>query len=66
MQQRVRDLAAAKHSAAAVDTWLRAGECLSEEQAAAIAFDGAPLDELPSEQLSLQSNESLPASPSYS
>jgi tetratricopeptide (TPR) repeat protein len=28
MQQRVRDLAAAKHPAAAVETWLRAGECV--------------------------------------
>jgi tetratricopeptide (TPR) repeat protein len=65
MQQRVRDLAAAKHSAVAVDTWLRAGEYLTEEQAADIAFDGAPLDELPSEQLSSQSSESLPASCSY-
>jgi hypothetical protein len=45
MQQRVRDLAAAEHPAAAIDTWLRAGECLTEEQAAAIAFDNAPLEE---------------------
>ena len=66
MQQRVRDLAVAKYPVAAVDTWLRAGECLTEEQAAAIAFDGAPLDELTPEKLSSQSNESLQASPSYS
>ena len=46
MQQRVRERAAAEHSAAAVETWLRAGECLTEEQAAAIAFDEAPLDGL--------------------
>jgi predicted ATPase/DNA-binding winged helix-turn-helix (wHTH) protein len=65
MQHRVRDCAAAKYPAAAIEAWLRAGECLTEEQAAAIAFDGAPLDELPSEQLSSQSNESLPASRSY-
>jgi hypothetical protein len=66
VQQRVRDCAAARHPAASIEAWLRAGECLTEEQAAAIAFDGAPLDELSSEQLSSQSNESLPASPSYS
>jgi hypothetical protein len=65
MQHRVRDCAAAKYPGAAIEAWLRAGECLTEEQAAAIAFDGAPLDELPSEQLSSQSNESLPASRSY-
>ncbi len=65
VQQRVRDCAAAKYPAAAIEAWLRAGECLTEEQAAAIAFDGAPLDELPSEHLSSQSNESLPASRSY-
>jgi hypothetical protein len=45
MQQRVRDRAAAEHPAATVETWLRAGERLTEEQAAAIAFDDAPLDE---------------------
>jgi hypothetical protein len=43
MQQRVREQALAAHSAATVDTWLRAGEGLSEEQAAAIAFDAAPI-----------------------
>ena len=47
MQQRVRDRAAAEHPAATVETWLRAGERLTEEQAAAIAFDEAPLDGLP-------------------
>jgi predicted ATPase/DNA-binding winged helix-turn-helix (wHTH) protein len=46
MQQRVRDLAAAAHPATAIETWLRAGECLTEEQAAVIAFDAAPLDGL--------------------
>jgi len=49
VQQRVRDCAAAKYPAAAIEAWLRAGEYLTEEQAAAIAFDGAPLDELPSD-----------------
>ena len=46
MQQRVRDRAAAEHPAATVETWLRAGKRLTEEQAAAIAFADAPLDEL--------------------
>jgi predicted ATPase/DNA-binding winged helix-turn-helix (wHTH) protein len=44
--QRVRGQATARHPAAAVETWLRAGERLSEGRAAAIAFDDAPLDEL--------------------
>jgi len=39
----VRELALAQFPAAAVEAWLRAGSCLSEEQAAAIAFDGAAL-----------------------
>ncbi len=43
MQQRVRDRAAAEHPAATIETWLRAGERLTEEQAAAIAFDEAPI-----------------------
>ena len=43
MHQRVRELALAQFPAAAVEAWLRAGSCLSEEQAAAIAFDGAAL-----------------------
>jgi len=55
VQQRVCDCAAAKYPAAAIEAWMRAGECLTEEQAAAIAFDRAPLDEMPSEQLSSQS-----------
>jgi hypothetical protein len=42
----VRDRAAAQHPAAAVETWLHAGERLTEEQAAAIAFDDAPLEGL--------------------
>jgi predicted ATPase/DNA-binding winged helix-turn-helix (wHTH) protein len=44
LQQCVGDLAAATNSATTIDAWLRAGECLTEEQAAAIAFDDAPLD----------------------
>ena len=47
MQQRVRDRAAALFPAATVEAWLRAGERLTETQAAAIAFHGAPLDGLP-------------------
>ncbi len=43
LQQRVRDRAAAEHSAATVESWLREGERLTEEQAAAIAFDAAHL-----------------------
>ena len=46
MQQRMRERATAKHPAATVEAWLRAGERLIEEQAAAIAFDEAPLDGL--------------------
>jgi predicted ATPase/DNA-binding winged helix-turn-helix (wHTH) protein len=46
MLQRVREGATAEHPAATVETWLRAGERLIEEQAAAIAFDEAPLEEL--------------------
>ena len=45
-RQRVCDHAAAQHPAAVVEAWLRAGESLTEEQAAAIAFDDAPLDGL--------------------
>jgi predicted ATPase len=43
MQQRVCDKAKAEHPAATVETWLRDGESLTEEQAAAIAFDDAPV-----------------------
>ena len=46
MQQRVRDRAAAEHPAATVEAWLCAGERLTEEHAAAIAFDDASLDGL--------------------
>jgi predicted ATPase/DNA-binding winged helix-turn-helix (wHTH) protein len=46
MQQRVRERATAEHPAVAVETWLRAGERLTEKQAAAIAFDNAPLGAL--------------------
>jgi predicted ATPase/DNA-binding winged helix-turn-helix (wHTH) protein len=44
---RVRDRALVEYSAAAIETWLRAGERLTEAQVAAIAFDDAPLDGLP-------------------
>ena len=47
VQQRVRDRAAATHPAATIDAWLHAGEHLTEEQAAAIAFDDAPLAGVP-------------------
>jgi predicted ATPase/DNA-binding winged helix-turn-helix (wHTH) protein len=43
MRQWVLDRARAEHPAAAVESWLRAGERLTEEQAAAIAFDDVPL-----------------------
>jgi tetratricopeptide (TPR) repeat protein len=46
MHQRMRERATAEHSAATVETWLRAGERLTAEQAAAIAFDGAALEVL--------------------
>ena len=46
MQQRVRERAMADHPAATVETWLRAGERLIAEQAAAIAFDGAAVEKL--------------------
>jgi hypothetical protein len=38
---------------ATVETWLRTGERLLEEQAAAIAFDEAPLDGLCGEHSAL-------------
>ena len=44
LQQRVRERAATEHPSATIETWLRAGERLTEEQAAAIAFDTVPLD----------------------
>jgi predicted ATPase/DNA-binding winged helix-turn-helix (wHTH) protein len=43
MLQRVRERARAKHPEATVEAWLHDGERLTEEEAAAIAFDGAPL-----------------------
>jgi hypothetical protein len=46
MQQRVRERATAEHPAASVETWLRAGERLTMEQAAGIAFDEAAVEEL--------------------
>ncbi len=46
MRQRVRERATAKHPAATVETWLRAGERLTQQQAATIAFEEAPLDGL--------------------
>jgi predicted ATPase/DNA-binding winged helix-turn-helix (wHTH) protein len=51
MQQRVRERATAGHPAATVEAWVCSGERLTAEQAAAIAFDGAPLDAI-SRQLS--------------
>ena len=47
VHHRVRDRALVEHSAAAIETWLRAGERLTEAQVAAIAFDDAQLDGLP-------------------
>ncbi|HVF64857.1 MAG TPA: winged helix-turn-helix domain-containing protein [Casimicrobiaceae bacterium] len=46
MQQRVLERAAMEHSRDAIETWLRAGERLNEDQAAAIAFDTAPIQGL--------------------
>jgi predicted ATPase/DNA-binding winged helix-turn-helix (wHTH) protein len=46
MQQWVIDHARAEHPAAAIESWLCSGERLTEEQAAAIAFDDALLDGL--------------------
>ena len=46
MLERVRDRAAAKYPPGTVATWLRAGERLTEQEIAAIAFDGAPLSRL--------------------
>lgn len=42
VHERVCERAAAGHPPAAVAAWLRAGESLTEEQAAAVAFDDAP------------------------
>jgi tetratricopeptide (TPR) repeat protein len=47
VHHRVRDRALVEYSAAAIETWLRAGERLTEAQVAAIAFDDAQLDGLP-------------------
>jgi len=44
VRQRVRSQAEALHAAALVEQWLAAGEAMSEERAAAVAFDGAPVD----------------------
>ncbi len=44
LQQRVRDRAAARYPEATIESWLHAGERLTEAQAAGIAFDDAPLD----------------------
>jgi predicted ATPase/DNA-binding winged helix-turn-helix (wHTH) protein len=46
VQQQVCDRALIVQSAATVESWQRAGEQLTEAQAAAIAFDDAPLDGL--------------------
>jgi hypothetical protein len=45
VQQQVCDRALTEHTAAIVETWLRAGEQLTEAQVAAIAFPNAPLNE---------------------
>jgi len=45
-QQQVRNRALIVQSAATVDSWQHAGKQLTETQAAAIAFDDAPLDGL--------------------
>jgi hypothetical protein len=47
MQQRLRDCATAEHPMATVEIWVRMGERLTEEQAAAIAFDAAYLPAFP-------------------
>ena len=44
VQKQVCDHARAQHSPALVESWLRSGEELTEALAAAIAFDGAPLE----------------------
>jgi hypothetical protein len=45
-QQQVRDRALSAQSSATVESWLSAGEHLTEAQVAAIAFDDATLDAL--------------------
>jgi len=45
-QKQVRDRALMVQSTATVEDWRREGELLTEAQAAAIAFDGVPLDGL--------------------
>jgi hypothetical protein len=45
-QKQVRDRALMVQSTATVEDWRREGELLTEAQAAAIAFDGVPLDVL--------------------
>ena len=49
MLERVRDRAAAEYPAATVQAWLRAGERLTEQEIAAIAFDSAPVSRLASD-----------------
>jgi len=44
IEQRLRDRASSEHPAATIETWLRAGERLTEAQVTAVAFDDAPLD----------------------
>jgi len=46
VRERVRDRALIEHSAATIESWLRAGEQLTEAQVIAVAFDDAPLDGL--------------------
>jgi hypothetical protein len=47
LQKCVRDLAAASHPAPTIETWLSAGEGMTEAQAVAIAFNDATLDGYP-------------------
>ena len=44
LQQRILDRAAADYPMARVESWLRAGEQLTEERAEEIAFENAALD----------------------
>jgi len=46
VHERVRDRALLEHPAQTVESWLRAGEGLTEAEVIAIAFDDAPLDGL--------------------
>jgi predicted ATPase/DNA-binding winged helix-turn-helix (wHTH) protein len=61
MQQRVRKRAVAEHPATTVEQWLRDGERLTAEEAAAIAFDNAPLDRLCCERGAIEDSDGLPS-----